>query len=271
MSGRSIAAFPMYDFPELHQAHDALWSNLRNRLIEAGVAETPHHLTRGIGHEAVWTHPLLLLGQGCEYPLAKFFAKRVRLVATPRYAVAGCDGGKYRSAIVVRTDDPAEGLVDLRDRCCVINERSSNSGMNLLRATIAQIARDERFFSSVALSGSHRRSVQMVADGDADVAAVDCVSLAHFRRLYPASVAALRILDWTPTAPSLPFITAAATGDTVLRKLRSCLAAVAADPALDDVRDRLFLEGFDLDPAGDFAEVLHLERKAAEVGYPRLI
>lgn len=266
-----IAAFPMYDFPELQSTHDELWSSLRRHLIEVGVAEAPGQLTRGNDQTKVWTHPLLLLGQGCEYPLAKFFANRVRLVATPRYAVPGCTGASYRSAIVVRKDDPAETLAELRDRRCAINERSSNSGMNLLRAAIAPLGGEVRFFESVVLSGSHRRSAQMVAAGDADVAAVDCVSFSHFQRLYPSTVAALRILDWTPPAPSLPFITASSTGDTLLQKLRSALAAVVADRDLDAVRDRLFLDGFDLEPVADFSEVLHLERTAAQMGYPKLV
>jgi ABC-type phosphate/phosphonate transport system substrate-binding protein len=265
-----IAAFPMYDFPELEGAHDRLWSAIRSHLIEAAVAETPAQLTHRKDHVGVWTHPFLLLGQGCEYPLAKFFASRVRLVAIPRYVTPGCQGATYRSAIMVREDDPAETLADLRDRRCAINERASNSGMNLLRASIAQFADGTRFFESVVLSGSHRRSVQMVAAGDADVAAVDCVSLAHFRRLYPSSIAQLRILGWTPSAPSLPYITAAATSNRVVQELRSALAAVAADRDLDDVRERLFLEGFDLEPIAGFSEVLRLERKAAELGYPKL-
>jgi ABC-type phosphate/phosphonate transport system substrate-binding protein len=260
----------MYDLPQLEAAHDELWSALRAYLIEAGLAETPLHLTRGADPAGIWAHPLLLLGQACEYPLAKFFADRVRLVATPRYGVPGCDGVAYRSVILVRKDDPAAALADLRDRRCAINERSSNSGMNLLRASIAYVAGGRRFFESVVLSGSHRRSVQMVACGDADVAAVDCVSFAHFRRLYPESVAPLRILGWTPASPSLPFITAAATSDTTLQKLRSSLAPVLADPALQAVRGRLFLEGFDLEPAVGFSEVLQLERQAAELGYPTL-
>jgi ABC-type phosphate/phosphonate transport system substrate-binding protein len=270
MSTAPIAALPMYDFPQLEAAHDELWSTLRKSLMEAGVDEAPAQLTRRTDHVDVWTHPFLLLGQGCEYPLAKFFTDRIRLVATPRYSAPGCDGATYRSAIVVREDDPAEALVDLRNRRCVINERASNSGMNLLRAAIAPLTNGARFFESVVLSGSHRRSVQMVAAGDADVAAVDCVSFAHFRRLYPSSVAPLRILAWTPRAPCLPFITAAATSDEVLQKLRSSLAVAIADRHLDEVRDRLFLDGFDLKPAAGYAEVLQLESAAAHLGYPKL-
>jgi ABC-type phosphate/phosphonate transport system substrate-binding protein len=140
--------------------------------------------------------------------------------------------------------------------------------MNLLRAAIAPLANGKGFFESVVFSGSHRNSVDMVAQGEADVAAVDCVSLAHFRRLYPSTAAKLRVLDWTPASPSLPFITAAATSDATLRILRSSLAAVLADPGLDSVRELLFLEGADLQPVAGYAEVLRLERNAVELGYP---
>jgi ABC-type phosphate/phosphonate transport system substrate-binding protein len=263
-----IAALPMYDFPELHDAHEALWAALRCRMIEAGVEETPPHLTRHLDHFEAWRHPSLLFGQGCEYPLAECLVESVRLVATPRYAALGCDGATYRSAIVVHEKSPAASLADLRYGRCAVNEPTSNSGMNLLRASVAPLANGTRFFESVLFSGSHRKSVDMVADGDADVAAVDCVSFAHFQRLYPSVAARLRVLDWTPASPSLPFITAAATSDATLQILRSSLAAVLADRRLDSVRELLFLVGADLEPDSSFTEVLRLKREAVELGYP---
>jgi ABC-type phosphate/phosphonate transport system substrate-binding protein len=140
--------------------------------------------------------------------------------------------------------------------------------MNLLRASIAPLANGTRFFESVVFSGSHRRSVDMVAEGEADVAAVDCVSLAHFRQLYPSAVAKLRVLGWTPASPSLPFITASTTSSATLRILRSSLTHVLADPELDSVRRRLFLDGVDVDPVAGFSEVQRLKRRAVELGYP---
>jgi ABC-type phosphate/phosphonate transport system substrate-binding protein len=265
---KRIAALPMYDFPALQDANDALWAALRRELIEAGAVETPRQLTRHLAHFEVWTHPLLLFGQACEYPLAESLAGSVRLIATPRYTAPGCEGARYRSAIVVRQKDSAESLGDLRNRRCAINEATSNSGMNLLRASIAPLANGARFFGHILFSGSHLRSVEMVADGEADVAAVDCVSLAHFRRLYPSAVADLRILDWTPSSPSLPFIAAGETSDTMLEILRSSLAAVLADRKLDSVRELLLLDGFDLEPIAGFTEVLELKRTAVEWGYP---
>ncbi len=156
MDCMSIAALPMYDFPELQAAHDTFWRALADRLAAAGMTEVRRQLTRNLGHFDVWKSPALVFGQGCEYPLAKSLAASVRAVATPCYSAPGCDGATYRSAIVVRARDAGVTLAEFRGKRCVINEQDSNSGMNLLRAAIAPLAGGARFFESVVVSGSHR-------------------------------------------------------------------------------------------------------------------
>ena len=344
MAADWVASLPMYDFPELQDAHDALWGALAARLATAGLTDVPRALTRGATLPQVWGSPRLLFGQGCEYPLAKRFGDRVRVVAHPVYAAAGCEGPRYRSAIVVRRvahaarpvatlgvrggpDDVtvageggctveadvtpgaevADGVVNpearvgagggegahrgpeaivgqhaapalnqLRGQRCVVNELDSNSGMNLLRAAIAPLAKVapldkvEPFFSSVAVSGSHLRSVEMVASGEADVAAIDCVSFAHFQRLYPSLVAGVRVLSWTASTPSLPYITAGTASDDIVQALRAAIAHVFDDNGLAQVRERLLLRGVDLSPKEGFGEVLNTERAAVISGYPIL-
>ncbi len=271
MGGPLIAALPMYDFPALVRTHDSLWSRLKRQFEQAGVAGVPVGLTRNRDHEDIWTDPHLLFGQACEFPLAKYFPQRTRHVATPRYSAPGCHGGTYRSALLVRKHDPATQITDLRGRRCVINELHSNSGMNLLRAAIAPIAGGPKFFESMRVSGSHRQSVQAVAAGEADVCAVDCVTKAHLQRLYPSEgIGSLRVLDWTAATPSLPFITAATVGDATVASIRAALHALTLDPAFDEFRDELFLEGFDLAPVSEYSEALHLEREASRWGYPNL-
>jgi ABC-type phosphate/phosphonate transport system substrate-binding protein len=277
-----VASLPMYDFPELRGAHDAFWAALGARLEAAGASNVPPGLTRNLPHSDVWRHPSLLFAQGCEYPLATSFADCVRLVATPIYSAAGCEGKRYRSAIVVRGAGVVSGagtdgalkaggtLADFRGRRCAINELDSNSGMSLLRAAVAPLATGGRFFGSVVVSGSHLRSMEMVASGEADIAAIDCVSFAHFQRLYPAVVGQLRILSWTPSGPSLPFITARSASDATVRMLRSALADVFDDDGLAPVREQLLLRGVDLQPTEGFDEVLALERRAVEEGYPTI-
>jgi ABC-type phosphate/phosphonate transport system substrate-binding protein len=262
----------MYDFPELAEAHDTLWAAVAARLGAAGLRDVPPQLDRHRGSRESWRHPALLLGQGCEYPLAKLHAEQIRVVATPRYTAPGCVGATYRSAVIVRTADSAQTLGDLRGRRCVVNEIDSNSGMNLLRAAIAPLAQGGRYFASVAISGAHRQSLALVADGEADVAAIDCVSFAHFQRLESQATQAVRVLCWTASSPSLPYITARAGSDAATtRVLHDALAAAVAAPELAGVRQRLLLEAIDVPPAESFADVLELERRAAELGYPVLL
>ena len=146
----------------------------------------------------------------------------------------------------------------------------SNSGMNLLRAAIAPLANGAAFFTAVSVTGAHRESARLVAAAQADVAALDCVSYAHLRRFDGALTAALRVVAWSSASPSLPLITARATDGATLDRLRGALASIAQDPALEPVRARLLLRGFDFDGDGEFSEVLRLEACARQLGYPVL-
>jgi ABC-type phosphate/phosphonate transport system substrate-binding protein len=260
----------MYDFPPLHAVTDAFWSAVAARLRAAGIDDVPSSLTRDMGHVDTWRDSRLLLGQACQYPLAKSWHEAVRLVAIPAYAAPGCEGSRYRSAIIVRALDPARRLEDLRGRRCAVNETDSNSGSNLLRAAIAPLADHGRFFSSVELTGGHLESASSVASGTTDVAAIDCVTYTHIGRLYPELTARLRILDWTPSSPGLPYVTARATDPITLAALRSALSEVQTDPAHAAVRAALLQSGLDFAVDEDYAEVRRLESDALARGYPAL-
>src|SRR5208337_3099340 len=68
MSGSApIAALPMYDFPEIAAANDALWAAIAAGLKARGVG-APARLTRGEDIAALWRDPGLVFGQTCGYP-----------------------------------------------------------------------------------------------------------------------------------------------------------------------------------------------------------
>lgn len=265
-----VAALSMYDFPELREAHDLLWSGLVARLSDAGILGVPRHLTRDLPYRETWRHPGLLFGQACEYPMSKSFRECLQLVARPRYAAPGCNEDSYRSAILVRADDPSEGLDSLRNRRCVINEPDSNSGMNLLRAALAPIAGGTRFFESVCLSGSHLRSVELLTAHEADVTAIDCVTFAHLRKLHPLLTSNVRVIAWTPASPCLPYVTSRLTKETTLQALRWAITEVFADPSLTHSRELLLLEGVNVNPDATFGRVSELELDAQRWRYPTL-
>lgn len=264
------AALSMYDLLELQAANDALWSAIAARLRARGLADAPEQLTRDVPPEVLWTHPNLILAQTCGLPLATRLEGQVQVVATPLYRARGCDGIDYRSAVVVRADHPASSLDDLRGGRCAVNDLASNSGMNLLRAEIAPLAQGRAFFNAVIVTGSHLASAEAVAQGDADLAALDCVTFAHLQRWRPELTAGLRVLSWTVRSPGLPLITSLATSAAQLAGLREVLDEVAADPALHGVRDTLLLDGFRVVPAEHYRAVLRLGDIARGLGYPHL-
>jgi ABC-type phosphate/phosphonate transport system substrate-binding protein len=266
-----IAALPMYDLPELRDAHDRLWGTLACQLRDSGIAGVPLQLTRGLSHRELWAHPGLLFGQACEYPLSKSFREQLKIVATPRYSAPGCNGNSYRSAIVVRAEERAESLEQLRGRRCVVNEPDSNSGMNLLRAALAPLSGGARFFRSVTFSGSHRKSVELIAAGEADVGAIDCVTFEHLRRTSSEFISKVRIVDWTPASPCLPFVVSRQAGELATTAVRDVLGAVCADAALAPIRETLLLESVDLSPDTTCNRVLELERQAEQWRYPVLL
>ncbi|MET0373213.1 MAG: PhnD/SsuA/transferrin family substrate-binding protein [Rhizorhabdus sp.] len=222
----ACASLGMYDSPALRTANDALWGEIARRLTARGIADVPPALDRHRPLEAIWRDPGLLLAQVCGYPLVNAYRGHLRYLATPHYRAQGCEGASYRSRIVVRADEPATALAELRGSRAAVNEWQSNSGMNLLRATVAPLARGTPFFDAVTQTGSHLGSVRAVADGAAEVAAIDTVSFVHIARDDPALAARVRTIAWSEPSPGLPFVTSLATPEPVAEALVSVLGEV---------------------------------------------
>lgn len=266
----AVAQLPMYDFPEIREATDALWRALAVRLRRAGVRGVPDHLTRELADHDAWRHPRLLFGQSCGYPAMLKFSGHLRIIATPIYAAPGCEAATHCSFFLVPRSSPARQLADLRGGTFALNARDSNTGMNLPRLALAPLARGTRFFSQVIETGSHAESLLRVASGKADAMAIDCVSHALLALHRPELAAATRILCKTERSPALPFVTAHSTDGETITKLRDALADALSDPALADIRAALLLAGVVPAGAPDYAAVLESEARARRLGYGEL-
>jgi ABC-type phosphate/phosphonate transport system substrate-binding protein len=265
-----LASLAMYDPPWLRWANDALWASLAERLSAQGIGDVPARLHRDEDLDDLWDSPSLLLAQSCGYPLMTALRESVQLVATPRYVAEGCEGASHRSAIVVRADDGASSIADLRGKRLGINSVRSNTGMNLLRAEIAPHANGQAFFRNVILTRSHARSIAALLSDRIDVAAIDAVTLAHLQDRYPRHAGDLRILAWTAASPGLPLITASATSPQTLAALRGALHASLDDPHLSEAFHALKIVDFDWLTIDDYACILDFEANACAHSYPAL-
>lgn len=235
-----VASLGMYDHPGQHAANDALWLAIARHLRGAGIA-APDVLDRDRPVEAIWRDPDLLLAQCCGYPLVADPDLALRVIAMPHYALPDGPAGLHYSRIVVRADDPAATLASFAGRRAAINAPLSNTGANLLRAAVAQVASPDGFFGATIVTGSHRASIEAVACGQADIAAIDAVTAAVIARDEPAALIALRELARTPPAPNLPFVTARTTPPAIVAALRQALLSAMRDPDLAPARAALLL------------------------------
>ena len=270
MSGETpIAVLPMYDFPWVAAANDALWASIRARLSETGV-RAPAKLTRGGDLAAQWRRPSLIFGQTCGYPYATSLKDAVTPNATPEYSFPGCEGASHRSFLIRGASDPRRGLSEFKGAIAALNAHDSNTGMNLFRATIAPIAGGAPFFHATLVTGSHEASVEAIAEGRADLASIDCVSFALIGRGRPGLVDRVAIVTESLLSPCLPFIASASLGRQTIDAVREALFAALADPDLAEARATLGLKGARILTPADYERVIEIERDAAAAHYPRL-
>jgi ABC-type phosphate/phosphonate transport system substrate-binding protein len=222
-----IASLGMYDFGAVVAANDRLWALIRDRLRADGIV-APQALTRGeAAYWPAWEASDLLLSQTCGYPYRAHLHDRVAYVGTPDYGVEGCPPGFYRSVFVARADDPRQTLADFDGAPFAYNEALSQSGW---AAPQIQAARLGLRLPPRLQTGGHRRSAQAVAEGKADIAAIDAVTHLLMLDNEGALAARLRVVGITDPTPGLPFITArSGRPDVLFRAIELAIAALAPD------------------------------------------
>ena len=264
------ASLPMYDLHEAREWIDRLWSAIAAELREGGVGDVPDALERPGDHHDAWRPDGLLLSQACGYPVATSWRTSLRVVATPHYTAAGCEGHRYSSAVVVRASSRVTTLGGLRGTVCAFNSVDSQSGYNALRAAIAPVAGGTRFFARTIETGAHARSIEAVRDGRADVCAVDCVTWALLARHRPSALYGLRVMALTEPMPGLPLVTAVDCSDATLDAIRLALVRAFARRELADARAALLIAGISASTLDTYEPLREMERVAAASGYPHL-
>jgi hypothetical protein len=248
----TFAPLPLYDFPELAEAHGRLW--------------------RRIAAHARRVAPVgsLPLTQICGYPLVRGLANEYDVVAAPVYAVPYSTGALHCGLLVVAESAPYAALEDLRGTRFAFNAEDSNTGTNLPRRRFAALARRGRFFSATVRTGSHAASFAAIAGGEADAASIDNVTFALLADRRPAAVRGVRVLAATAPSPTPPFVTPRTTGARTRGFLFEALAAAIDDVCRAGARDVLRLAGIERATLDTYAPLSRYEREAAKLGYGAL-
>ena len=257
-----LASLPWYDLPEVRSETDLLWCAMRQQFHAAGLSRVPNRLNREVVYNEQWTSNRFFFGQACGYDVRMAYAHHLTAVATPCYDVPGCEGSRYRSYVVVRDDRSYRSIEELRGKRCVINTPTSHSGMNVLRALVAPLHCDGRFFSDVRMSGAHERSLQAIQRGYADVAAVDCVTWALLSRYRPQELSGTRIIQETDLVPAPPYVTAADADVETLDLMRMAVVEAVNQSELDGTLEKLMISRVEILAEDAYCPIEHLDAVA---------
>jgi ABC-type phosphate/phosphonate transport system substrate-binding protein len=241
MLNSMIASLPMYDLPEIRWATDQFWAALAEELK----VEIP--LTRTGDFKETWRSPDLLFSQTCGYPFTHEFAGQLAYVATPHYDADGCEGPLYRSILFAREAKPIAAFAKAK---AAFNSTDSMSGFLALKLVMRQQ------LPQLIETGSHVASLAAVQNGDADICAIDCVTVALLRKHRPAALEGLVEVARSPLVPALPFVTRVADR----QRLYDALHAVPQNQRLSDCRQALLLQSFSVLPQNAYDVIPDLER-----------
>jgi ABC-type phosphate/phosphonate transport system substrate-binding protein len=264
------ASLPMYSLPEMAAANSAFWTALQQRLRAKGIDTADIKLGGDRPSVPDGIGPRVFFTQICGYPLFKHYRDQGLMLATPHYALPGCVGSTHRAFFMVRADDPAERLEDLRGRIFGCNSLLSNSGMNLPRLSLARIAGGKPFFSSVVMTGGHIPSLERLAENTIDVCSIDNVTWGFFKKFRPLAAKRYRILDETVSSPSLPFVTSANTTGSDATAISEALYEIMDNPETVDIRGILELAGLSVPDVAAYERLAEYEREAADLGFPEI-
>lgn len=195
------ASLPMYDLPALRAAHDRYWALIRNGLVDTDI-EAPERLEPGGIGTAFWTAPNLVFSQTCGMPYRTLLHGNVQIVGAPDYGLPGCPPGYYKSYLIKRLDDTRTVLSDFDGATAALNDYGSQSGF----AALATATTDAGIkLGKVVVTGAHASSVEAVASGAADIAAIDAVTWTLLCEHEDAGAEVEAFAQTTPT-PGLPYI-----------------------------------------------------------------
>ena len=224
----------MYDWPEAKADSDSLWQSI-SRLLSNKIDGFPNDLEQTAGQllEVHWQKPNLLFSQSCWGPLKKGGLDYLEPLVQPCYSqYQGGNGPMYRSAIIARNGSTVnvpthqgssslDGLLEYRK--FGYNHPTSLSGIVSLADDLQTDVKHLQEYG--VITGSHRQSIKMVAEGIIDVAAIDCRSWAMAQDYEPSSKDC-KVIGWTSERLGLPYVTSRHTKQNVKVALRDALISI---------------------------------------------
>lgn len=150
----------------------------------------------------------------------------------------------YFSEVIVRRENPVRSFPELRGCSWAYNDVCSLSGYYNLLKKLAEMNEDGGFFGRIYCSRSHLNSIELVARGEVEAAAIDSNVLRIQLRSAPELRERLRVIDsWGPF-PIQPVVLRSSLHPELKDRLCAALLTIGADPYTLTIFDGFGLECF---------------------------
>lgn len=234
----------MYDWPETSHPLDVLWSHIQNHLAQREI-DAPVKLDRDIRPEALWSRPELIVGQTCGWPYTNYLKEQVVPFARFHYDLPDCPPGDYNSVYIGHDDDDYDHLTSPQAfefvEKIAMNSDDSQSGFHVFSEITGKpaeqcIAKEKR-----VVTGAHRNSISAVANGDANIAAIDAIAFELAKYYEPESVSKIVVLGNSKPLAGLPLITSKDNAHLTPLLYEAIEQALEETP--EDILQRLLIKG----------------------------
>lgn len=151
----------------------------------------------------------------------------------------------YRSYIIVPTGSPAAALVDLKGKRFAYTDPLSTSGrLYPVYALLQGGHQPATFFAKTLHTYSHDNSVEAVAEGVADGAAVDSLVYNYLRRIHPALTGRTRVIQQSPPLGAQPVGVPRGLDPALKGRLQEAFLALHQDPEARGILKKLGVDRF---------------------------
>lgn len=136
----------------------------------------------------------------------------------------------YFSDVIVRKKSAYLSFDDLQGCAWAYNQKMSHSGWNLVHYSLLERGKTLDYFGRLIKTGSHRRSVSLVLEGQADATAIDSHVLDVFLARNRAGAAQLRVIDMLGPSSIPPIVIARTVEQALKHQVQQVLLTMHEDP-----------------------------------------
>lgn len=134
----------------------------------------------------------------------------------------------YKSQLLVRKDSGIKTLADIKGKKVAFVEASSTSGYLFPAAMLKENGIDLEKDIEYLYAGGHDKALQLLLNGDVDVAATFSDARTRYAKEFPDAVDRTEVLEYTKDIPGVSITVSSKMDEAMVKKLKEALEKIAA-------------------------------------------